>query len=288
MNSADFLRLGRWKVSAVAALSAYTGAAAFSAHYALTPHVGLPAAGTLALALGASALNQVQERELDAHMERTLGRPIPAGRVGPRGALWLSALLLGAGELTLLAGSGAAAVLGALAVIWYNGVYTPLKRRTPFAAVPGAFVGAVPPAIGWVSAGGFLLDPRLGVLCLFFFLWQVPHFWLLLRHTSADCQRAGLPSLDRVLSPPQARRVTFIWLTAAAAASLLLPLWGLGTPRLAMIYPVLGWSLLAVAGVALRRRTQPSPLPRFAFQATNIYLLATLALLVADRIARIL
>jgi protoheme IX farnesyltransferase len=69
-------------------------------------------------------------------------------------------------------------------------VYTLLKRKTPFAIIPGSLVGAIPPAVGWVAAGGYLFDPQIIIISFFFFIWQIPHFWLLLLIFDKDYKQA--------------------------------------------------------------------------------------------------
>ena len=195
----SYLTLFRATISIFAAASAATG-------YFLAPHRQItgvfPVAGAVfLLACGASALNQYQERYIDARMERTRTRPLPSGSITASHALSLSCALVLAGLASLAYACGTkAALLGLFALLWYNGIYTHLKKRTAFAAVPGAVVGMVPPAIGWVSAGGALLDPRLAAICFLFFLWQVPHFWLLLLIHGEEYEQAGLPSLTGVMS----------------------------------------------------------------------------------------
>lgn len=184
--------------------------------------------GVFLLAAGASGLNQVQERDIDALMERTRRRPLPSGRVALSEAVAMAVLSITGGALLVLAaGGGLAGALGIAAVGWYNGVYTPLKRVTAFAAVPGGVVGAIPPLIGWVAAGGWVLDPKILAVSFFFFMWQVPHFWLLLLHSSGrDCERAGLPSMTRTFSEGQISRMTFAWVVATATVCALIPLFG--------------------------------------------------------------
>ena len=105
-------------------------------------------------------------------MKRTANRPLPAGRMSLASALFLSGLLILLGLYFLTsseANAGLLALLGAFAVIWYNGIYTYLKRLTAFAVIPGALLGALPPVIGWTAAGGDPFDP-FGIdrqLCLF-------------------------------------------------------------------------------------------------------------------------
>ena len=148
------------RVSAAASLSSLA-VFIFAAHN-FNGRVLLLCLGVFALACGACALNEYQERDLDRLMRRTQDRPLPSGRLTPGQALAAALVLLAAG-LPLIAKSAGiiGCVLAAAAVAWYCGVYTPLKRVTPFAVVPGALVGTVPPILGWLAAGRPWQDPRL-------------------------------------------------------------------------------------------------------------------------------
>jgi protoheme IX farnesyltransferase len=233
-----------------------------------------PLAGVFLLACGASALNQYQERELDSRMHRTRSRPLPSSRVTPRRALVTAFAMILLGSVCL-APNWTAISLGIFTVFWYNGVYTPLKRVTAFAAVPGGVVGALPPAIGWVCGGGEILDPRILAVSFFFFIWQIPHFWLLLMRTGDDYRRAGLPALTSVFSRRQLSRVTFVWMLATAVASLVFPLFGIA--RTTWIY--LGFLAasvwLAWHAVAMLR----SEGARLAFNQINAFALLVISLL---------
>jgi protoheme IX farnesyltransferase len=279
----SYFTLCRIAISLFASCSAATG-------YFLAPFHSLagvmgPAAAVFLLACGASALNQFQERDIDAKMERTRHRPLPSGRIAPALGLSLSLALIGAG-LTLLAFTGGvgACVLGSIALLWYNVLYTGLKKTTAFAAVTGAAVGMIPPAIGWISAGGEIADARIAVICLIFFLWQVPHFWLLLLHHGEDYERAGLPSLTRIMSKTQMARITFVWIAAAAIAGLALPLYG------SVRTPAVYCSLTASAVWLIwneRSLTGHHPLPLPApvlFRKINIYLFLIMSLLSLENI----
>jgi protoheme IX farnesyltransferase len=232
------------------------------------------AAGVFLLACGASALNQWQERDLDGFMLRTRNRPIPSGRVSPAYVLVASIAMFLLGSLAIYP-DWTAILLGILTVFWYNGVYTPLKRVTAFAAVPGGVVGALPPVIGWVCGGGELLDPKIFAVAFFFFIWQIPHFWLLLMRTGDDYRRAGLPTLTAVFSRKQLARVTFVWMLATAVASLVFPLFGIAGSGwvyagfvAASIW--LGWHAVAML------RTGGA---RLAFNEINAYALMVISLL---------
>jgi len=272
---ASFLQLTKFSISAVATLSA--GAGHLAGCRGVRWGLASTLAGTLLMAMAASALNQVQERDLDARMERTRGRPLPRGALGPGAALALALGLGAGGFLVLLAAHGRTpALLGLLAMAWYHLVYTPLKRVTAFAVVPGSVVGALPPAMGWSAAGGELGDPANLALCWFFFLWQVPHFWLLALLHRASYEQAGLPTLARHFRESQILRLIFVWTCAAVAACGLLRAAGTvtGVPAVAVLALASLW-LLAQVGRLLR----PGPEARIrgAFRAINTFVLVVMA-----------
>jgi protoheme IX farnesyltransferase len=235
------------------------------------------------LSTGASALNQYQDRSVDALMERTRQRPLPSRSVTPGQALFLSLTLIATG-LALLTrfGNTGAMLLGALALLSYNALYTGLKRVTAFAAVPGAIVGMIPPAIGWSMTGSALSDPRLFAVCFLFFLWQVPHFWLQVLHHGAEYERAGLPSLTRIFSNRSIARITFAWICSSAAAGLLLPLFG------AMQSPSLSFLLIPAAvfmnvkGFTIISSGPKSSVVLSAFRTVNGYMVVVISLLSLD------
>lgn len=238
--------------------------------------------GVFLLAGGASALNQSQERHFDALMERTRQRPLPAGEVTFAQAVLFAAILIANGLLLLsLLGTALPFLLGVFSIIWYNGVYTRLKRITAFAAIPGAVVGMLPPAIGWTAAGASLSDPRLGVLCFLFFMWQVPHFWLQVLDHGGEYEQAGFPSFSRVFLKEQFARATFIWICATAVSTLLLPLYG--TVRSPLVYflllPVSGL-VIATGSRLLTSLTKQRVLS--AFRTINAYIFIVMSLLSLD------
>ena len=106
-------------------------------------------------------------------------------------------------------------------LVSYNFIYTPLKKVTAFAVVPGSVIGAIPPMIGWSAAGGVLTDPTILIVASFFFIGQIPHFWLLLLLFGDQYKLAGLPSLNQVFSEIQIKRLTYTWTLTTVAAALL-------------------------------------------------------------------
>lgn len=274
--------LCKFRISLFSALSALTGV--ILAGGSLSWRTASVVSGVFVLSCGASALNQYQERHTDALMDRTRMRPIPSGRIKPHRGLIFASLLLTAGSAVLSTAAGPLPLfLGLLAVIWYNGLYTSLKPRTAFAAVPGALIGALPPAIGWAAAGG-AFNGRLAALCLFFFIWQVPHFWLISMEHGSEYRKAGLASLTEIFSWRQLARITYVWIFAAAAAGLLIPLYGipLSPVVLTLLTAASMWLIFIGTGV-FGASGKHAALMR-AFRAMNLYVLSVMLLMSADHV----
>ncbi len=278
-----YLELCKLRISLFSALSAAMGFL-LSAD-AIGPGILGVTVGVLLLACGSCAINQVQERELDAVMPRTSRRPLPMGRLSPAKALSFGIVLICTGSLLLFVnGRTATVLLGLLAVFWYNGAYTFLKRKTSFAAIPGALIGAMPPAMGWTSGGGALSDHRLAAVCFFFFMWQAPHFWLLLMDRGEEYRQAGLPSLAAVFSRPQLRRLLFIWMSAASVSALFIPMGG-GVRNRGTGFIICAAALWLVwKGVRVLLDDERDGCCHFAFRSTNVFILVVMILLSLDRL----
>lgn len=249
--------------------------------------------GAMLLAAACSAWNQVQERDIDALLPRTAGRPLPSGRMVPWAATGIGALLFvaalgglhAAGELAAVlaygqapgfahavspragsplsgvsvsgvpvSGSSVSGVLlllvGVGIAVVYNGVYTPLKRVTSFALLPGALVGAMPPLLGWMAAGGDPRDPVAILLYGVYVLWQVPHFWLRAQRERSHYARAGLPVPPAQYAVGRYARLLRVWYNAYAVAVLMLPVFPLlHAPLVRAAVVLLGVALLAVSAL---------------------------------------
>ncbi len=279
--SRSYLCLCKVKISFFAALSAASGLLLG----AYDPGAALPAliAGVFLMACGACALNHWQERATDALMTRTSGRPIPAGRIKPGHAFFFAFALICSGAIVLLfTGSLAAPLLGLAAVFWYNGFYTWFKSRNAFAAIPGALVGAIPPAIGWMAGGGSLLDPRLGVISFFFFMWQVPHFFIHLLAFGKEYEKAGLPSLTAVFTGAQLDRLTFQWIIATAVSLQLVIFFGLLQSPLVQISLIAVSLWLVMNGINFMREHEPGYTD--VFKKTNYFMLMVMIFIVFDKL----
>jgi len=186
-------------------------------------------AGTALVAGGASAINQVTERDTDRLMERTKNRPVAHGRMTVRvgSAIAGTLSLLGLAILWSLVGRTPTLVALATLVI-YVLAYTPLKRRSSLATIVGAIPGALPPLIGWSAAGGPLGSPAAWTLFLIMFLWQLPHFLAIAWMYRDDYARAGLPMLPVVdKSGAITGRQAMVWAATLVLFSLMPVLVGL-------------------------------------------------------------
>ena len=145
--------------------------------------------------VGASnAFNQVIEKDLDALMNRTRNRPIPAGRMSVNKAMTLAVLMTISGVVSLYILNPKTAMFGAISIFIYTSVYTPLKTKTPLSVFVGAIPGAIPFMLGWVAAtNNFGIEP--GTLFMIQFFWQFPHFWALAWMLDEDYQKGGFKML---------------------------------------------------------------------------------------------
>lgn len=221
-----FLEIIKFKITVLVSFT--TGLGYILASNNITLDIFYPIIGIFLLACSASALNHYQERDTDSLMKRTSSRPIPSGRIESANVLLISVLLLLAGTLVLVFGTNFLTLcVGYLTFFWYNGVYTPLKKKTAWAIIPGSLVGALPPIAGWTAAGGELFSPSILIVALYFFIWQIPHFWLLLMLYADDYRKGGFPTLSQIFSIQQLKRITFMWLVTTVMIAMLLPMFGL-------------------------------------------------------------
>ncbi|WP_203294424.1 heme o synthase [Luteirhabdus pelagi] len=201
--------------------------------------------------VGASNVyNQIIERDLDAKMERTKNRPLPANRMSVTAAFVLASILTLAGIALLYAINPTTAMFGALSIFLYVALYTPLKTRTPLSVFVGAFPGAIPFMLGWVAAtDNFGIEP--GTLFMIQFFWQFPHFWAIGWFLFEDYRKGGfymLPTGKRDKGTAIQVVLYSIWTVLTS----LIPAFGVTgrlyiTPISAIIIGILGVGLLYYA-----------------------------------------
>lgn len=282
-RAADFATLTKPRVVLMVLLTTLVGyylGGGIEADYVRLVHVLV---GTALAAGGTLALNQFLERDVDARMQRTRGRPLPDGRLQPTEAAVFGGLVTGTGlaYLLLAVGPGCAAVTAATSAL-YLGVYTPLKRVSPLCTVLGAVPGALPPVAGWVAARGEL---GLGAVVLFaiLFLWQLPHTLAIARLYCEDYARAGIRVLP-VVDPHggSTERQIVAGCLALHVGGLLPTLVGL-TGGVYFFGALLLGALFV--GVGLAQALRPSAeAARRVMVASVVYLPVLLALMALDRV----
>jgi protoheme IX farnesyltransferase len=278
------LELTKVRISLFATLSASAGF--ILARDGITREIIPLLFGIYFLASGSCSLNQYQEREIDGLMERTKGRPLPSGRLNPSIALAVSIGLITSGSLALYYGTNWTSLgLGLSAILWYNGLYTYLKRKTAFAVIPGSVIGMIPPLLGWSAGERSMIDPRIWGVAFFFFIWQIPHFWLVLFDFSKDYEKAGLPAITKWFTAEQLRGIIFIWVLSAAASCLSLPLFNdvnLHFFRLVLLGATLwlAWSGIYFFRYRSEEVSRKSPL----FLKLNLFVLFVVSSLLLDKL----
>lgn len=238
--------------------------------------------GVALVASGTSGLNQVWERDIDAKMQRTCRRPIPAGKVTPE-AGWAFAGLLAVAGIVYLAVlvNPLTAILAAVTVVSYLFVYTPLKRVSSLSTLVGAVPGALPVMGGWAAARGELGAGAWALFGILFF-WQLPHFLALAWLFRADYQRGGLKMLG--VDDPDAHQTrvhSVLYASALLPASLFPVAIGLSGPVYLVAALFMG---LAYGWAALRFWVQADvSSARRLFKVSLLYLPVMLVTLSLDR-----
>lgn len=245
-------------------------------------------AGIFLLAAASSSLNHWQERNTDALMERTKNRPIPSGKINPSMALYISFGLLLTGSAVLLFTTNVTTfIVGLFTFVWYNGIYTPLKMKSAFAIIPGAVVGTLPPVAGWTAGGGELLNASIIAVAFYFFIWQIPHFWLLLMIYGEDYQKGGFPTLNKIFSKEQLKRITFMWLIGNVFVAMMLPLFlNINYSFSVLIIALISLWMIAVSVKFFRSEAGRIDI-RNTFISINFYTLLLITVLSVDKLIKV-
>ena len=190
---ADFKEITKARLSISVVFSAIAGYLLGAPEVHWLP-ILLLAFGGYCMVGASNAYNQVIEKDLDALMNRTKNRPIPAGRMSVNQALVIAVVLTIIGLVCLYILNPKTAMFGAISIFLYTSAYTPLKTMTPLSVFVGAIPGAIPFMLGWVAAtNDFGIEP--GTLFMIQFFWQFPHFWALGWMLDDDYKKGGFKML---------------------------------------------------------------------------------------------
>lgn len=278
-----YLKLGKFTISLPVALTGFLGY--FMAQPSLDLHALYTVSGIFLLSSGSSAINQIQERHTDAKMSRTAQRPLPSRKITLAQAILFSTMCAAAGTtLLMLTGYPMAAAFGIFTLMWYNLVYTPLKKITAFAVLPGALIGAMPPVIGWTAAGGDPLDMEILAVAFLLFVGQMPHYWLLLIKIGREFHEAGLPVITSLLEPRQIRNLSFMWMAATGVCVLMLPATPIIRHRAISVVLIVAALLFLFRMFRLSYREDLLKHWKKAFITVNLFYLLIILVLIADRI----
>jgi protoheme IX farnesyltransferase len=281
------LELSKIKITVAVALTTIAGYILASRSY--DTGFLLPTAGIFLLACGSSVINHLQEQRTDAIMTRTRLRPLPAGKVSFNFAVFLAAAEVLAGSLVLFFSAGFTALsLGLFALVWYNAIYTNLKKITPHAVIPGSLIGSIPPLVGWVSAGADLFTMHALIIALFFFVWQVPHFYLLAIKYGREYEMAGLPSVTKIYTLSGLKMNIFTWIIITAMAAIVLSLVQVTASRISSAIIILSsiWLVFVFRTLVLNGHKEFSAISYF--MKINYFVLVVIVVMVAGPLLKYL
>jgi protoheme IX farnesyltransferase len=250
----DYFLLTKPLITGLLLLTTLTGMVAGAGRW---PDAGLvlwTLLGGALSAAGASALNQLVDRDLDRLMHRTQRRPLPSGRLGLPEAAVFSLLLCTLGIFVLASRvNWTAAALALVGMVYYVLLYSlVLKRTTVQNIVVGGGAGAIPPLVGWAAATGGLTPGALFLFAVIFF-WTPPHFWALALVRQKDYARAGIPMLPVIQGGAQTRLLILLYTVQLVSLTMLLPAVGVGSALFLVFAALLGSGLLLQAMRLFRR-----------------------------------
>ena len=276
----DYVALLKPRVMSLVVFSGYAGLAVAPGE--IHPFLALVAVLCIAIASGASgAINMWYDRDIDAVMTRTRGRPIPLGKVPPAEALSFG-VVLSAFSVALmgLALNWVAAALLASAILFYVFVYTMwLKRRTQQNIVIGGAAGAFPPMIGWAAVTGDVTWESVALFALIFF-WTPPHFWALALYRCGDYGKAGVPMMPVVSGERETKKQILLY--TLLLQPLALAPWLLGTAGLHYAAAAVLMNAVFLAGAIAVWRDATDKSARRLFGYSIFYLFGLFAMLIAD------
>ena len=277
------IELGKVRIALPVALSALAGFTLYAGE--IGSQGWLLALGVFLMSCGSGAINHWQEHKTDARMPRTQHRPIPSGRISVAGGLLVALFYVAAGSVVLFFTNPPVALgLSWITLFFYNLVYTPLKKITAFAVIPGSMVGALPPLIGWTAAGGNITSEIILLVAVFFFIGQIPHFWLLLLMFGDQYKKAGMPSLNQLFSKNQIKRITFTWVLTTVASALLV-LFFIFTSKVLLIL-LLGYTFYLLFSLSFSMLVKNELNVKQAFYKLNFLYLFMMLFLIADSLMR--
>ena len=222
-------------------------------------------------AMGASALNQYLDRDLDAKMTRTARRPIPSGRVSPTNALLFGLALIVWSTLILwILVNPLTALLALGGAIYYVVVYTALlKRNTVVNILIGGGAGAMPVLVGWAAVTGGLSYEAL-ILFAIIFYWTPPHSWALALLVNSDYSRANVPMMPVARGEDITRRQILLYAIQLVIISLLPVLFGFLGGIYLVAAVALGVGLIRASVILIRRRDGASARKTYKFSTAYL------------------
>ena len=283
----NFLELVKIKITVFVAFTTALGY--ILAADTITLGFVLPVAGIFLLACSSAALNHYQERKTDGLMARTMGRPLPSGSMTAGQVLFISFSLLVLGSAVLVFGANTETlIIGLATFISYNFIYTPLKKKISLAIIPGSVVGALPPVAGWAAAGGNLLDEKILLIAAYFFLWQIPHFWILILKYGEDYKKADFPVLTDKLPRRRIAGMIFYSTLVSIVPVVVMAFSGMTNFTLTALLLVGASVWLSLSMYKLSKSQLDTRVLTRGFIGINFYTLAFITLLMLDKLINII